>query len=270
VVSLLQAVQRKYRAKRYEVVWLSKSALPTMRYPQPLPVHNKGWSITFDDGGRPILSIHIGGQRWKLRLKGGARYGHQLTSLRRMAGGTAVCGEAALYRHPDGTVLSKMVAWLPRPQLREREGDLRVYARPDSLLVAVDDKGRRLWTLNGDHVRRWIAEHERTLWRLSQDQNAEQRPIPSFAARRRALVLKQQNRMQTAIYQFAAQLAGFADRRKLARVILDDSDQSYAKKFPWFKLRKRISVKLDELGIMFEHTGMGSNESSLDPLADNE
>ena len=255
-VHLEHSTQRKYRAKRYAVVWLSKSTLPTMRYPQPLPVDNQSWSTAFDEGGRPVLSIRIGEKRWELRLKGGARYRRQLAALRVIVEGMAARGEAALYSRVDGTLLSKIVAWLPRPPANERSGSLNVCTRPDSLLVAVDTKGERLWTLNGDHVRRWIAEHDRRLWRLSQDQKAEQRPVPTFAARRQSLVLKYRNRMSTAIQQFASQLANFAKRRKVAIVVLDDSDQSYAEKFPWFELRKRISVKLGELGIEFKHANL--------------
>jgi hypothetical protein len=54
VASLEQAVQRRYRAARYNVIWRCSAALPTMRYPQPYPVHVQSWDFRLHDGNRPM------------------------------------------------------------------------------------------------------------------------------------------------------------------------------------------------------------------------
>ncbi len=267
VASLEQAMQGKYRAKRYEVIWTCASTLPTMRYPQPFPVHNQSWSVYFDDGNRPVISIRIGESRWELRLKGGARYRRQLASVRQMVSGDATRGEAALYKQGDD-IMVKMVAWLPRPTTpKGLDGVLRVRTAENSLLVALDDKGERIWTVNADHIPRWIAEYGRTLQRLREDRKAEQRPVPSFERHQDSLVAKQRNRMKSAVQMMAAQLANFARRRRYASVRYDDSAVGYVLSFPYFLLRDRIKTVLDEYGIAFEHASAGEITETGEPLA---
>jgi len=59
VASLEHSVGRKYRARRYEVVWACKSSLPTFRHPQPFRVPAQAWMPQLDDG-IPIVSLPIG------------------------------------------------------------------------------------------------------------------------------------------------------------------------------------------------------------------
>ena len=44
VVSLLHAVEGKYRATRYDVLWRGAASLPNFRYPMPYPVNAQGWT----------------------------------------------------------------------------------------------------------------------------------------------------------------------------------------------------------------------------------
>jgi hypothetical protein len=268
-------VQRKYRAKRYDVAWTANASLPTMRYPQPLPIHNQSWSVGFDEGNRPVVSARIGsgdeGKRWEFRLKGGARYRRQLAAVRDMVNGSAPTGELALFKHHDGTILCKMVAWLPRKVRGTTTGQLSVRTAQDSLLIAVDAADERIWTYNADHLRRWIAEYDRSRQRLAEDQKAEQRPTPSFSARRDTMILKQRNRMDSAVKEIAASLAAFARRRKVAEVLYDDSETGFAGEgFPYFALRQRIAVKLDDYGIGFSHASGEAEAEQQEPLAEGE
>src|SRR5215471_3112676 len=251
VSSLEQTVQRRYRAVRYDVIWRCSTALPTMRYPQPYPVHVQSWDFRFDDGNRPIVRLRLGEgvKWWELRLKGGALYRRQLAGLKRMA----ERGELAIYRqHGDGAILVKLVGWLARDATPRKESTLVVRTAADSLLVALDGKAQRIWLENCDHLRRWIAEHNRKLQRWSEDQKAEQRPVPSFAERREEAVRKQRNRVKSALQEVAAHLGAFAERRKFAAVEYDDSDRGYmGGKFPYYLLAERIKLVLHEKGIEF-------------------
>jgi hypothetical protein len=269
VASLEQAVQRKYRAMRFKVVWTCAASLPTMRYPQPLPCSNQSWSFLFDQGNRPVISVRLGEKRWQLRLRGGIRYSRQLAGLRRMASR----GEAAIYKAHDGVILCKLVGWLERPSMAAegKTGVLRVHTASDNLLAAVDEKDNRLWIENGDHLRRWISQHRRALQRWAEDQKAEQRPIPSFAERRSAAVQKQNRRMNSAIQEIAAHLANFAARRKYQEVIYDDTGHGFAgDAFPYFRLRERIAVALDERGIKMQIASGQAKEQPASPLAKGE
>jgi len=162
-------------------------------------------------------------------------------------------GELAIYRQQgDGAILVKLVGWLARDATPRKESTLAVRTAADSLLVAVDGKAQRIWVENCDHLRRWVAEHNRKLQRWSEDQKAEQRPVASFAERREEAVRKQRNRVKSALQEVAAHLGAFAERRKFAAVEYDDSDRGYmGEKFPYYLLAERIKLVLDEKGIEF-------------------
>lgn len=246
VASLQQAVLRNYRAMRYKVVWTCAASLPTMRYPQPFPVHNQSWSFHFDEGNRPIVNLRLGEGRWELRLKGGPRYRRQLAGLRKMA----VPGELSIGKWHDGTIWCKLVGWLAQRRQQKTEGTLCVRTGQDCLLMALDEKGSRLWVENCDQLPRWIAEYRSKLHRLSEDRKAEQLPVPSFAAHWDTLVRKQQHRMKSVVQESAAHLANFAGRRRYAVVEYDDSER-WLKEFPYSILENRIRTDVEERGIQF-------------------
>jgi hypothetical protein len=267
VAALEQSCQRKYRALRYQVVWTAGAALATYRYPVPFPVHNQSWSATFEQD-RPIVSVRIGDRRYRLRLKSGSQFRRQLGQFRQLASGSAQQGELAIYQRGTGLMV-KMVAWLPRSTEHTGGVDtLVVRTAADCLLVAVNMKDETLWRYNGDHLRRWTAEHKRQLQRWSEDSKYENRPVPNFAARRTAAVEKFRNRMNSATHEIAAQLAGYAKRRKFAVVRYDDAKKEYVDQFPWFRLRALIGEKLDAEGIKFDMASGEAVEKTPEPLAE--
>jgi len=135
-------------------------------------------------------------------------------------------------------------------------------------LVAVNAKDEDLWRYNGDHLRRWTAEHREQLQRWSEEQKYEQRPVPAFAQRREAAVRKFRDRMNSATHEIAAELAGYAARRHFAQVRYDDSDHSYlGDGFPWYRLRSLIAEKLDARGIALEASTQPAQETA-EPLVE--
>jgi len=248
VSSLEQAIQRKYRAKRWDVLWVHQASLPTLRYPQPLPIHNQSWKYWFNEGQQPVVEVRIGGSRWHLRLKSGQRFRYQISGLQRMADP----GELAIYKAHDGTLLVKLVGWLRRDpkQPSDRRSVLIVRTGKDHLLSALDNKSERLWVENCDHIARMIGEHRWKLQRWSEDQKAEQRPVPGFAARRREAAEKYHRRMDSAIQEVAAHVANFAQRRRYTEVLYDDSSR-WLESFPYAALEARLETNLDERQIEF-------------------
>jgi len=246
VASLQQTVQRNYRAMRYKVIWTCAASLPTMRFPQPFPVHNQNWSFRFDPGNRPIVNVRLGERRWELRLKGGPRFRRQLAGLRKMA----VAGELSIGKWHDGTIWCKLVGWFAQQKQHKAKGTLRVRTGKDCLLMAVDERSSPLWVENCDQLPRWIAEYRNRLHRLSQDRKAEQLPVPSFATHWDTLVRKQRHRLKSAIQESAAHLANFALRHSYARVEYDDRER-WLKEFPYSLLETRIRLDMEERGIQF-------------------
>lgn len=250
---LEQAVGKKYRAKRFDVVWTAGSSLPMFRYPVPFPASNQAWSAWIEND-QPYVSVAlVGTERQTMRLKGGPRYRRQLAAFRQIASGLAVPGQMDIYKQGDD-VMCKMVAWLPRPGVAKgKSGVLFVRSAPDALLVSLDGDGERLWAIHFDHVRRWAREHAWRLQRLSYDSKMEERKPggPTFQQRREGYSEKYHDRMDSAAKEAASQVARYAERNRFATVQYNDSDKSFCEKFTWFGLRERLKTKLDEIGIEF-------------------
>src|SRR5262249_5911506 len=49
IAALEQAVQRKYRATRFQTIWTCERSLPTFRYPTPFSVPNQAWHASVED-----------------------------------------------------------------------------------------------------------------------------------------------------------------------------------------------------------------------------
>jgi hypothetical protein len=188
------------------VVWTAAASLPTHRYPTPFPVPSQGWHATIE-ADQAIVSMRIGDDRYRLRLKRGPQFRRQIAAFRQIVEGDAVAGELAIYDR-DG-VMVKMAVWLPRAEDKGPRADvLTVQTGKDNLLVPVNSKDEALWRYNGDHLRRWAAEHRKQLQRWSEDQKYEQRPVAAFAHRREAASRKFRDRMNSATHEIAALLAG--------------------------------------------------------------
>jgi len=275
VVAILHAVEGRYRSRRFETIWLGRASLPNYRYPTPYPIRAQDWHAEEGKDKVPLVSVRLGGRRWLLRLRGSGEFRRQLAAFAQIVRGEAAAAELALYERRTGQaghrpgiagrdaggqkttarLMAKLVAWFPRPPAREGSGTLYVRTDSDALLIALDVKDERLWVHNADQVRRWTAEHARRVQRWSDDQKAEQRPQARFASRRQAAVLKYRNRLDSACHEAAAQLIGFARRRRFAAIRYDDAVQSYCTRFPWEKLRRLVAEKADAAEIRFERPG---------------
>ena len=124
-VALENAIGKKYRAKRFDVVWACRASLPTFRYPTPFPVPNERWSVRLEDDC-PIVSARIADERIEFRLRSGHQFHRQMAAVKQIITGEAKQGEMALYRQGK-SVMCKMVAWLPRvTDASQRDGVLYV------------------------------------------------------------------------------------------------------------------------------------------------
>lgn len=282
VASLLQAVERKYRARRYDLIWRSAISLPNHRYPVPYPIHNQAWSVSRDDDGNRILSVRLAGARRSLRLRGGARHRRMLGAVDALIAGRAIKGELAVYQvsasssthrpaaQPATQLMAKMVMWLPKGAPRQREGVLHVRTGRDSLLVYHLDSDRDPRYLHADQVRRWIAEHAERLQRISDDTKAEKRrpkrAMRGINERRAAWCRKHHRRLDSAIHEATAMLANFAARRGVAQVVLDTRERGFASSFPYHELEAKLTYKLDEHGIELTHASGDVVTDTPEPL----
>jgi hypothetical protein len=270
IAALAQKVNRKYRAVRYDTIWTCAASLPTYRYPAAFPMPNQSWSICKDEGPAPVVSLRIGSQRVRLRLKSGARYRRQLDSVAKIIAGEAIRGELTIYQRAND-IMCTFAAWLPRPSVQEhRTGVLTVRTASHALIVAFNANDEKLWIYNGDQLRRWQAEHRAQLQRWAEDTKAEHQPVPPFAERRAEAARKYHNRMGTACHTIASLIVNYAIRRNFAAVRYDDSDRTYCEQFPWFELKSKIAQKCDAAGLSFEHVSNLSMNSGCSSVIDTE
>jgi hypothetical protein len=276
VVALLHAIEGRYRKARLATMWFRSAAHPVYRYPMPIPIHNQSWSCVEGDGGRPSLSIRLGGRRWVLALAT-AQHHRQLGAWRQILAGAAVAGELSLLaREVTGSdrrragekreagggrrrslrVMAKMVAWFPRREEAARDGVLYVRTDAEHLLVyhVGTDGEPAYW--DAAHARRRQGQHRRHLDSLAHDAKAEKR-MPSIAGlqigeRRELWARKYRDRIDSLCHETTAIVANFADRRRIATVVYDDTCKSYLDQFPWHKLRDQLRYKLNERGIALE------------------
>lgn len=268
VVAVDHAISGKYRSKRYPILWTGSESLPSFRYPVPYPMHNAGWKAKVSDEV-PTVSVRIHGHRWELALRGGHQFRRQLKAFKEIAEGKAIQGELALFRkrastgdHRNGIVdrdnggqrmatriMCKMVAWFPREKTKKAAGILIVTRAPDALLVALNAKNNRLWTINADHVLRRMAEHRTKLQRWREDQKFERRA--SCQSVRDTACTKYRNRIDTACHQFSAQIVNYAKRNRFAEIRFVDTASTYAAGFPWHTLTSMLEYKANAAGILF-------------------
>lgn len=252
IASLEHACQRKYRAQRYDIIWTCAATLPTYRYPTPFPIPAQAWQANVEHG-TPVVTLRLGDRRQRLRLKSGPRFRRQYEVFLAMVEGSAVRGEASLLEQ-GADVLFRIAVWLPRTAVdTERSGTLSVRTGEDCLLSAHSQREKQSWIYNGDHLRRWQAEHARRLRRWAQDESSV--GAPAEQPRRDATLEKYHNRMDSACHEIAAQLADFAVRRRYAAVRYDDRDQRYGRGLPWARLRALLTEKLDAAGIPLQWEG---------------
>jgi hypothetical protein len=75
--------------------------------------------------------MRIGARRLELRLKSGPQFRRQQVAFRLIARGEAVPGEAAIYQQ-GSALMVKLVAWLPRGEIQQAIGTLRVHTDMDA------------------------------------------------------------------------------------------------------------------------------------------
>ena len=284
VAGMCQVVGRKYRAKRYDIVWTSSATNSNHRYPYPAAFPGQAWAPSYAPAGKdggdlvPVVSVPLRrGQRFLLQLRGGADFARQLRDFKLLATGEAVRGEVVLYRQRVGgnekrngvsdrdsggqkavyRVMCKMVGWFPRTVRTDKSGILRVKTDADAMLLAINEKDEKLWWLNADHLRRWQLEHKRRLHRWAEDSKLEARPDVAFQSLRERVCNKHHNRVDSFIKMAVAQVCGVAERRKFQELHYDDSERRYLPEFAWAALETRMANKCNGLGLTYIHVASG-------------
>jgi len=263
--ALIRAIEGKYRAVRFDVLWLRKASWPTYRYPFPYPIHNQSWSVSAEDDGAMLLSLRLQGERWSLRLRGGPGFRRQRRALEQLIAGEAMKGEATLYEagstpgdhRPDSSrrsrLMVKVVLWLPRGEARQASGRMLVEGTPEEFLVASVGEGMR-WVLNGDRIRTQVVGYDRARKRRAEDLKHEKRwPAwrrETWLRESREAAKRQQHRLSTYCHEVSLMVAERARRAGVAEIVLDLSRARFVSPFPWHLLQEMLSYKANERGMV--------------------
>lgn len=282
LASLERQVQAKYRAARLDLLWRQAVSLPTYRYPTPLPLPARMWNLVLL-GQRWHLSVRLGDRRWSLRLRQGPGMQRQLKLLHQVAAGTIPAGEATLYEirahagdhrgdaSPERRLMVKVAIWLARHEATDAPDTLIVRTARDAFLQAQVAGHPRVWTLNADHVRRWIAEAGRRQQRLREDVTHDCRRQPAGAeiARVQRRVADQlHRRLDTWTHQAAAQLVARAQHCRASAIEWDDADRGYVPAYPWHQFVATLTHKAEALGIHVKTRRAGTETAAPSVDAD--
>jgi hypothetical protein len=280
LASLEQQVLARYRATRLALVWRHAAALPTYRYPTPLPLPARMWTLDCRDD-RWCLSARIGDRRWTLRLRQGPGMTRQIGILRQIAEGTLEAGEATLYEivshhndhrtdsAPERRLMVKIAVWLERPE------DAIAEARATGA-TAAEARTTGATAVDGAHAAdaaaaatilivrtsadafltaRLMSPHWRgdtrgdrrgETWTLHADQV---RGWMASAARRRRHTPRLHRRLHDWTHQATARLVAFAARHRVRTIVWNDADGGYLPSYPWRRFLTTLTDKAALAGI---------------------
>lgn len=293
--AVLQAVEQRYRAVRYDMIWRASAAPPVYRYPQPIPLRPDGYKLGIIDE-RVCAEVLLSGQRHRLTLAGGHQYRRQRKAIEWLIEHSELMAQASLYEveahtgdhRPTNTkrdngggvrrskrLLLKVVGWLPIKADSIPDNTLSIHTDAESLLVAVDNDGERVWTYNADHAKRIAMRHSSHLGRLSRlsdDRKAERRK-PARESRSYRNMLqerssKDHSRLTSLCHEVSASVVQFAARRKCAEITYDDAERKFCASFPWAKLGLMIEQKSKARGITVRFASGPVTEKSTPALAE--
>lgn len=241
LASMEHRIRGIYKHARYSILWTCAQSLPSFRYPYPYPVRAQDWTLVADAENRDqfTANVNIAKVRYLFKLSTSYKYKRQRQGLHCLLDLGRV-GEVCFVRKKGGKVFAQISGYFPKESHQEFTGEFSVRSDSQSLLVALDIKGKKLWIYNGDQARRWVQENRRRLNRWADDSKYEDRPRPGFTDRRKASSRKFHNRMDTLVDQLAARVVNFAKRRRYAQINLDLTCHDFVDSFPWRSLRDRI------------------------------
>jgi transposase len=251
--TLSRMADKKYKAERFAIVTQQRS-LPIQRNcAYPLKHSAKQLRAGLDSDGNVLLSIRLlSGTAYLLRLRGGSNYRKPLRAVREAIEHERI-GDSQIWIDKKGMAVVGLACKLPKiAPGKNVSGVLAVRTVRDAFLVASREHDKKPFTINADHVKRWLAERGRRQGRLRQDRK-------SGTARRnirkkQAEITEKFNcRIDSFIEETTAHVVQHARRRRVEKIQYDSTIRSYFSDFPWYKFALRLHQKAEQFGLIFEN-----------------
>jgi hypothetical protein len=129
-----------------------------------------------------------------------------------------------------------------------------VQTHPNHFLVAMAN-GTVTWTVNADHVRRWVMAYDHQRHRLMIDaKTTRDARHDGIQARVEQLAMRHHARLITWSHTVSRQLLNHVMQRGHTSLVYDDTERGYVRSFPWDALRLHVQEKAERLGVAFTAT----------------
>lgn len=244
---------------RFNVIWRGESSAATYRYPYPWIVRSQEAKIERRDDGYH-LSVTIPGGRNEYRLDNHPTQRRMLSQLDAVMDGEARMGDVKLCARWRGgkivgvdakmAVTGKRVAKIGGQTAIIRTGNDAL------LLVELPDRSEP-YVYNADNLRGVLAAYERWRHRASIDLKFEKR-WPAHTRNRivdgmQDRIQRHHSRLKTGIEQAVSCAVLYAQRHGCGSIVYDDTDRgAIPGNFPWARMRERMSLTCDNLGIEYQ------------------
>ena len=234
-------------------------------------LHNKGnkkISLNVDKEGNVFTSLSmLDGTKFKVKLAGGGRHARQIKTIKECIMADKSCsmiGDSKIWiDNKNRAILGLACKIVPNKQ-KNRSGTLKVCTSRESFIIAVKEKDTRPFTINGDHVKRWILESKRKQERLRQDSKCGQSNV-ALKSIRQKISKKQNNRMDSFTHETSSYIVDFAKRRNVSKIEYDGTIKSYfGSNFPYFEFEQKLIYKCGLADIEFEKVTKDIIPATLD------
>lgn len=261
-----QNVRGHYAQDRFNVfVSLLRSTRSYKKTTLPLPIPNQAWQFIVLPDGQIGASIAVGpGKNWKLRLRIDAanrEYARQImegVAIQRGAAMLVLRRREVYAGENKGSFVKrwtlKVVACFPRKKARQSHREVTLELGHDAKCLWVgrilDDQEGELWEFPAVRLKERLVSH------LHRDQR---RQIDNSRLSRRARRRLGQNRtrhcdhnnffVQKETEQQIAALVRRCVSAGVTTVQYEITDRGWAKHFPWYRLRQKLAIALENEGL---------------------
>lgn len=271
--SVRQRVVRLYRKYRWHARASGRKSIPTIRYPAPLPIERKDYTLLFNEQHQVFALLPVGEPKWDhtylVRLKDGhSGCTRKVRTLEQVARGELASRAMSIRQNRKGDILVTFAVDVPKRPF-QRDKVLVVRTVPNrlwecQLFDAEEQPIARPFLFNEDGLRFDLLrikeeQHALFLQRFSEDAKYEHRyPWHTRRAMNRARATRcdrHNARVLDRIHKVSCSLAAYAARNRVSHVVYDDTScygegaTPYIPGFPWARLKTLVKTKLEAYGI---------------------
>lgn len=261
--NIKQDVKSKYEKYRGKIR-CGMSAVPLFKsYPWPLTFGTQLRNFTDKDGRIEATIVLCSGKTYRVVIKQGKGWARQMKILKYCIANNLI-GTSKILLSKDHVAILRVACRVPAEQRRELNGELEVRTAIDKFAYALKDDSDVPFVINGDDLRRWLAERGRRYQRLREDRKADRVVRRRVNEQLKFLSQTFQNRIHTFLHQTSAAIVNHAKRRRYAKLTFNSCVRSYVPSFPWYEFKTMLENKCSLAGIEFVHVGVNYTEPDTD------